>query len=288
MDLKALNESVKRETHPIPKVDSILAQLPGAAIFSKLDANSGFWQIPLSEPSKLLTTFITLFGRYAFNKLPFGITSALEIFQRRMNRILEGLDSVVCLMDDILVFGKDRNEHNSRLRDVLQRLEKANVTLNLSKCEFEKTTVRFLGHIIDGQGIRADPEKTEAISRMDTPSSVTNLRRFLGMVNQLGKFTPNIAEMSQPLRELLSTKRAWVWGLQQERAFQQIKEELMKPTTMLLYDPGANVKISADASSFGLGAVLFQQSEGSWKPVAYASRSMIQAERRYAQIERKC
>ena len=131
-----------------------------------------------------------------------------------MNRILEGLDGVVCLMDDILVFGKDRNEHNSRLRDVLQRLEKANVTLNPSKCEFEKTTVRFLGHIIDGQGIRADPEKTEAISRMDTPSSVADLRRFLGMVNQLGKFTPNIAEMSQPLRELLSTKRAWVWGPQ--------------------------------------------------------------------------
>ena len=113
VDLKALNESMKRETHPIPKVDSILAQLSGAAIFSKLDANSDFWQIPLSEPSKLLTTFITLFGRYAFNKLPFGIASALEIFQRRMNRILEGLDGVVCLMDDILVFDKDRNEHNS-------------------------------------------------------------------------------------------------------------------------------------------------------------------------------
>ena len=120
VDLKALNESVKRETHPIPKVDSVLAQLAGAAVFSKLDANSGFWQIPLSEKSKLLTTFITPFGRYAFNKLPFGITSAPEIFQRRMNSILEGLDGVVCLMDNILVFGKNHKEHNSRLKNVLQ------------------------------------------------------------------------------------------------------------------------------------------------------------------------
>lgn len=123
-----------------------------------------------------------------------------------MNRILEGLDSVVCLMNNILVFGKDRNEHNSHLRNVLQCLEKVSVMLNSSKCEFEKATVKFLGHIIDGKGIRADPMKAEAISRMETPNSVTDWRRYLGMVNQLGKFTPNIAEMSQPLRELLSAK----------------------------------------------------------------------------------
>ena len=104
-------------------------------MFSKLDANSGFWHIPLSDDSKLLTTFITLFGHYAFNKLPFGIASPLEIFQKRMNRILGSLDGVVCMMDDILVFGKDHNEHDDRLRKVLERLESANVTLNTSKCE---------------------------------------------------------------------------------------------------------------------------------------------------------
>ena len=287
VDLKALNESVMRETHPIPKVDSTLAQLAGAAVFSKLDAYSGFWQIPLSDSSKLLTTFITPFGRYAFNKLPFGIASALEIFQRRINQILEGLDGVVCMMDDILVFAKDHCEHDSRLREVLKRLESAHVTLNTSKCEFGKSSVKFLGHIIDGQGVRADPEKTEAIRRLETPSSVTDLRRFLGMVNQLGKFSPRIAEMTQPLRELLSTKNAWVWGPQQERAYGQIKEELTKTTTLMLYDPRAEVKVSADASSFGLGAVLLQRSQDTWRPVAYASRSMSPTERRYAQIEKE-
>ena len=287
VDLKALNESVMRETHPIPKVDDTLAQLSGAALFTKLDANSGFWQIPLSEESGLLTTFITPFGRYAFNKLPFGISSAPEIFQRRMNRILEGLEGVVCQMDDILVFGKDEGEHCERLVKVLKRLESAHVTLNPSKCEFSKTTIKFLGHIIDCNGVKADPDKTKAITEMEAPRSVSDLRRFLGLVNQLGKFSPNIAELTQPLRELLSSKRTWLWGPDQEKAFAGIKEELVKPATLTLYDPTAEVKISADASSFGLGAVLLQQEGGDWKPVAYASRSMTPTEGRYAQIEKE-
>ena len=253
----------------------------------KLDANSGFWQIPLSEESRLLTTFITPFGRYAFNKLPFGISSAPEIFQRRMNRIVEGLEGVVCQMDDMLVFGKDEGEHRERLAKVLKRLESAHVTLNPSKCEFNKTTIKFLGHVIDRTGVKADPDKTQAITRMEAPRSVSDLRRFLGLVNQLGKFSPNIAEITQPLRELLSSKRAWLWGPDQEKAFASVKEELVKPTTLTLYDPTVQVKISADASSFGLGAILLQQEKGDWRPVAYASRSMTPTERRYAQIEKE-
>ena len=113
VDLKPLNESVLRAVHPIPTVDETLAQLSGATVFSKLDANSGFWQIPLSKESRPLTTFITPMGRYHFNKLPFGISSAPELFQKRMKRILEGLEGTVCHMDDILVFGADQAEHNS-------------------------------------------------------------------------------------------------------------------------------------------------------------------------------
>ena len=120
VDLKALNKSVMRETHPIPKVDDTLPQLSGAALFTKLDVNSGFWQIPLSEESFLLTTFIAPFSRYAFNKLPFGILSAPGIFQRRMNHIVEGLEGVVCQMDDMLVFGKDEEEHRKRLAQALK------------------------------------------------------------------------------------------------------------------------------------------------------------------------
>lgn len=142
-------------------------------------------------------------GRYCFNKLPFGISSAPEHFQRRMSEILTGLHGVQCQMDDILVFGKDQAEHDRHLTAVLSRIKNAGVTLNPEKCEFSKKSLTFLGHVIDENGIRADPEKTQAIKRMSPPTSVSSLRKFLGMANQLGKFTPNLAEVTQPLRELL-------------------------------------------------------------------------------------
>jgi len=287
VDLKPLNTSVLREVHPLPKVDDTLAQLAGAKVFTKLDANSGFWQIPLTKESRLLTTFITPSGRYCFNKLPFGISSAPEHFQKRMSRILSGLDGVLCQMDDVLIYGRDRAEHDARVIAVLERIKSAGATLNPDKCEFGKTCLKFLGHVIDQNGIHADPDKTTAIVHMSPPKTVSELRRFMGMVNQLGKFTPRLAELTQPLRELLSKSRTWVWGPAQKRAFSQVKEELSKPTTLALYDLEVPTKISADASSYGLGAVLLQESDSQWKPIAYASRSMSNTERRYAQIEKE-
>ena len=283
VDLKPLNESVLREVHPLPKVDETLAQLSGARVFSKLDANSGFWQIPLEKSSRLLTTFITPFGRYYFNKLPFGISSAPEHFQKRMSAILSGLEGQVCQTDDILVFGRDQAEHDRCLRAVLRRIESAGATLNPEKCEFSRSEVKFLGHIVDGNGIRADPEKTSAIRDMKPPENVSELRRFMGMVNQLGKFSPELATLTQPLRELLSKKNAWTWGPSQDQAFTRVKEELSQPTVLTLYNP----EKESFASAYGLGAVLLQNTESDWKPVAYASRSMSETERRYAQIEKE-
>ncbi len=199
VDLKSLNENVLREVHPIPKVDETLAQLTGASVFSKLDANSGFWHIPLAQESRLLTTFITPSGRYCFNKLLFGISSAPELFQKRMSKILAGLEGMVCQMDDVLIFGANQAEHDLRLTAVLERLEKAGVTLNPQKCKFHQKTVKFLKHLIDESGIRADPEKTSAILEMEPPRNITELRRFMGMANQLGKFSHHLAEVSQPL-----------------------------------------------------------------------------------------
>ena len=184
VDLKPLNERVLREAHPLPGVDETLAQLTGATVMSKLDANSGFWQIPLSKDSRELTTFITPFGRYCFNKLPFGISSAPEHFQKRMSTILDGVAGFLCLMDDILIVGKDQKEHDTRLTPALEKIQAAGVTLN------NKTSLTFLGHTIDGKGISPDPQKTDAISKMALPNFTTEPRRFMGMVNQLGKFSP--------------------------------------------------------------------------------------------------
>ena len=148
IDLKRINENILREAHPLPKVDDTLAQLTGATIFSKLDANSEFWQIPLCQRSRLLTTFITPFGCFCFSRLPFGISSAPEHFQRRMNDILKSMDGVLCHMDDVLVFGRTEAEHHSRLKQVLKGIEAAGVTLNKEKCFFGQNRLKFLGHIM--------------------------------------------------------------------------------------------------------------------------------------------
>jgi hypothetical protein len=150
---------------------------------------------------------------------------------------------------------------------VMERLEAKGAALNPEKCEFGKRIVRFLGHIVDQVGIRPDPQKTAAILEMERPQNISELRRFMGMANQLGKFSPNLAEVSQPLRELLSIKKAWLWGPSQEQAFQLVKEELSCPSVLALYDPHAKSKISADRC-FLIGAVLLQQQGEQWRPVA--------------------
>lgn len=288
VDLTKLNESVKRERHPLPAVDQTLAQLAGARVFTKLDANSGFWQIPLHPASSLLTTFITPFGRYRFNRLPFGISSAPEHFQRRMSEALVGLAGTVCMMDDILIHGATSEEHDQRLHAVLRRLSDIGMTLNTEKCSFAQTSVKFLGHVIDSQGIHPDPAKIEAIVNFATPSNVGEVRRFLGMINQLSKFSPNLADHTQPIRELLGKDRLWVWEDAQQRAFEKVKQALVASPVLSLFNPNLETILSADASSYGLGAVLLQkQTSGDLQPVAFISRSMTATERRYAQIEKE-
>lgn len=288
VDLSKLNKSVRRERHPLPAVDQTLAQLAGARLFTKLDANSGFWQIPLASASSLLTTFITPFGRYRFNRLPFGIASAPEHFQRRMSEALTGLEGTVCMMDDILIHGATQEEHDQRLHAVLQRLSDLGLTLNAEKCTIAQTSVKFLGHVVNTQGIRPDPDKIQAVVQFAIPTSVGEVRCFLGMVNQLSKFSPNLADHTQPLRELLGKDRTWVWEDAQRQAFEKVKQMLVASPVLALFDPNLETILSADASSYGLGAVLLQkQVAGQLLPVAYISRSMTPTERRYAQIEKE-
>ena len=154
-----------REVYPLPRVDDILAQIAGAKCFSMLDVNSGLWQIPHTEKSRLLTTFLTPFGWYCFLKLPFGISCGPELFQRRINQILSGLDGVFCLIDDILVMGKNAKKHGERLFAVLQWIRDARVTLNREKCVFHQSSVKFLGHIVDQKGSMLTQRKLKPYSR---------------------------------------------------------------------------------------------------------------------------
>ena len=288
VDLTKLNQNVRRERLMLPSVEQTLARLGGAMVFSKLDANSGFWQVELTKESSLLTTFITPFGRYRFNRLPFGITSAPEHFQRRMYEVLQGLERVVCLIDDILIYGQTQEEHDKHLTEVLHKIAAAGINLNQEKCEISQSQVKFLGQIVDSKGIHPDPEKGAAVKQMNAPIDVKELRRFLGMVNQLANFTPQLSDATKPLRELLSSKNQWLWSDVQQQAFEAVRNMVSSDRVLALFDPHRPTRVSADASSYGLGAVLTQQQpSGEWKPISYVSRALTTTEQRYAQIEKE-
>jgi hypothetical protein len=288
VDLTNLNKWVRREAYPLPRVDDLLAELGKSRVFSKMDANSGFWQIPLDHQSQKLTCFITPFGRYEFLKMPFGICSAPEKFQREMNGILGDVDGVVCMMDDILVHAEDMDKHDNTLREVLARLERAGVTLNEGKCEFATRKVNFLGHVVSEGGISPDPAKVEAIVGLRAPTCRKELKSFLGMVGYLAKFSPRLAGLERSLRDLVRKDREWAWGERQWRDFEEIKKELTKAPTLAKFDVRANHRVTADASRHSLGAALLQRTgAGDWRPVAYLSRSLTEEERNYAQIRKR-
>ena len=186
-----------------------------------------------------------------------------------------------------MVFAVSQKEHDQRLAAVLDRLKEVKVTLNSDKCEFSKSTVTFLGQVIDHTGIPPDPNKVKAIVQMKTPETVIELLRFLSMTNQQNKFSPFVGDKTKPLRDLLVKNTEWQRGHQQAAAYGKIKKELCSSRTLGQYNPHSKTVIAADASSFGLGAVLFQQQQnGDWRPIAYASRALTATKSRYAQVEK--
>jgi len=287
VDLSKLNSSVKRQFHPIPKIELSLAEVAGAKFFSKIDANSGFWQLNLAKESQDYTTFITPFGRFKFCKLPFGITSAPEEFQRRMSKALENAKNCIVHIDDCLIWGRTKEEHDECLRAVLHRILEEGITLNKQKSEFCKEKVTFLGFVLSKEGIQPDPSKVQAIVDLKPPATVTEVQRFMGMVTFLAKFIPNRSEILEPITSLLKSNNEFIWGLPQERAFSKVKEILASKPCLTMYDPMKPSILSCDASKKGLGAVLLQVEGKDKKPVAYISRTLTSAEQNYSNIERE-
>ena len=286
LDLTRLNKAVKREFYQLESIDETLAKLGECNIMTKLDANSGYWQMPLDEESQLKATFITPFGRFCPTRGPFGLSSMQEIFNKRLDKIISGLPGVAKSTDDFLVTGRDMTEHDVHLRGLLTRLSDHGVTLNPAKCEFRQTTIDFLGHNISPAGIKPLSTKVDALLHFRTPENITELRRFFGMAQQLSKFTPELARASEPLRGLLSTKNTWVWTDNHEVAFQKTKQVLTKAPILAHYDVNKPTKLRTDGSLLnGVAAVLYQQHGNLWKPVEFASRYLSDAEKNYHNIE---
>lgn len=259
--------------------------LNGAKVFSKLGLVKGYNQLVLSESSRSITCFTTHARLFCYKQLCFGINSATEIFQNMLRNVLNGLDGVKNICADIIVYGKDQEEHDRRHKATFARLQAKTLTLNKNKCEFNKDKIEFYRHVFSSAGISASTEKVDAIKNMDIPSCVSEVRSLLAMRYYLSRFIPQYSTITAPLRYLTRQDVQWHWSAEQDSAFNELKQVLTSDTVVAYFDPKeqTDTVLSVDASPLGFGSVLMQNG----KVIAYASRSLTDVEQRYIQTERE-
>ncbi|XP_019859677.1 PREDICTED: uncharacterized protein K02A2.6-like [Amphimedon queenslandica] len=283
-----VNAVAKLETYPLPKIEELFTALSGGTIFSKLDLSHAYQQIMVHEDSCKYTTINTSKGLFQYQRLPFGIASAPAIFQRTMETLLHDISGVVVYIDDILVSGKDETSHLQNLDLVMERLEQAGLTLKQSKCTYAVSSVEYLGHIIDKDGLHPSPSKVEAIRSAPEPRNTTELKSFLGLLNYYSRFLPNLAIVLSPLYRLLQKKTKWSWLDIEKKAFQKAKSLLQSSNLLVHYDGRKELVVSCDASPYGLGAVLAHKMQDDLeRPIAFTSRTLSPPERNYSQLEKE-
>ncbi len=286
IDQKNLNKAIKREYYPMKNIEEIAARMPNATTFSVLDARSGFWQLKLDDQSAKLCTFNTPFGRYMFKRLPFGISSAQDVFQAAMSDIFEDIDGVEVVVDDILVWGSTIEEHDTRLEQVLQRAQERNLKLNKDKSQIRLKEISYIGHIFSHEGVRPDPKKVQAITQLHAPKNKEQLQGFLGMTTYLSKFIPNYSQTSA---QCYSRRNRSGTGKINKRVpfpypFHYWKNSLSNAPVLRYFNPYDQTTISVDASSKGMGAVLLQDG----CPIAYASKSQHPPNKIMLRSKKRC
>jgi hypothetical protein len=283
LDPRLLNKYLRREEFQLPDFEAMAAELSEAKVYSTIDLLSGFWQFGLDKASAELLTFATPFGRYQYNRLPFGLSCAPEMFHKRVVECLSGIPGVIVYIDDILIWGRTKEEHDARLAQVLEKLKDKEFSLNPKKCVMSQTSVKFLGHIVENGELKVDPAKVEAIRNMQSPKDRKALRSFLGMLSFIRKFVPDYNELTFPFRPLLKERSAFVWGANEEAAMDKIRNSDAWVKALAIFQPGKKLELWADASSYGLGAVLIQDG----RPVFFCSRSMSKSEESWPQIDKE-
>jgi len=292
VDYRALNDATVKDRGPLPRISELLDQLSGSKVFSKIDLASGYHQVRVEESSVEKTAFTCTVGHFEWLVMPFGLTSAPATFQRLMNVVLADLlgKGVVVYLDDILVHAATQQEHDRLLREVFSRLREYKLYTQVPKCSFSKPELNFLGHIVSGAGIAADPALVATIKEWPKPGNMRDLRAFLGTCNFYRKFVPNYSQIVSPLTDLTRGERMGRWGSAQQHAFEEVKHLLCNPPVLAAPDFSGRFQmvLTTDASAFAVGAVLEQeQPDGSVRPVAYHSRKLRGAELNYSAYDRE-
>ncbi|GKB55769.1 putative reverse transcriptase domain-containing protein [Tanacetum coccineum] len=278
IDYRELNKLTIKNRYPLPRIDDLFDQLQGSSVYSKIDLRSGYHQLRVREEDIPKTAFRTRYGHYEFQVMPFGLTNAPAVFMDLMNRVCKPyLDKfVIVFIDDILIYSRNEEEHANHLRIILELLRKEKLYAKFSKCDFWIHIVQFLGHLIDNQGLHVDPAKIEAVKNWTSPTTPTEVRQFLGLAGYYRRLQ-GFSKIVKPLTKLTQKNKNYIWGEEQESAFQLLKQKLCEAPILALPEGNDNFVVYCDASLQGLGVVLMQRE----KVIAYASRQLKPHEENY-------
>ena len=265
--------------YPLPKIDEMFAKLHGAKIFTTLDLHSGYYHIGLTDAAKPKTAFITPHSKWHFNMVPFGLAQAPSYFQQLMNQVLQGLDFAIAYLDDIMIFSNNELEHLQHLETVFKRLQNVGLKLKESKCDFFRSQIHYLGHMLLADGIQPLPEKLDSITNMPAPENQTEVKQFLGLVGYYHKFIPHFLDISRPLSELMRKDTPFAWMKQCHLAFNMLKDKLCEAPILCYPDSSKPYMLFTNTSKHGWAGVLTQEFETEVKgkvlkelhPIAYVS-----------------
>ncbi|MCO5586935.1 hypothetical protein L7F22_040879 [Adiantum nelumboides] len=288
---RPLNVVTRHDVYPLPHLDELLDQLGHSRFFTSLDLASGYWQVPLDPTDAHKTAFRTPTGLYEFKRMPFGLTDAGSTFQRMANSIFADLIQnrvLAVYLDDILVHTATWEEHLAILKEVLARIRKYNLTLQFKKCKWGATQLKFLGYLISAKGIQIDPAKVAAIQNFPQPLNVKSIQSFLGLVNCCLRFIPRLADITKPLRSLLTKNAKFMWDDECKKSFQQLKLLIQQALSLVFPDFSKPFLLQTDASNHDIAAVLLQQdADNNWLPICFINRGLTKCEYNYSTTEKE-
>ncbi|UYV74293.1 hypothetical protein LAZ67_11002900, partial [Cordylochernes scorpioides] len=284
VDYRRLNIQTVKDKFPLPRIDDLLEGLRNAKFFTTLDLARGYLQIPLTDKAKLKTAFITPDDTGQFERMIFGLANAPAEFQRLMHTVLGPLlnKKAFCYLDDVIIPAKDWREMIERLREVLERIRSAKLTLKPSKCEFGRREVEFLGYVISTGGLKPGPRKIKAIEEFPEPKNVHDIRRFLGLANFFRRFVKDFARKAEPLSRLTKKGSQFEWKEEQRRSFGGLRKDLVEYPVLAHYNPELKTEAHCDASAEGLAGMVLQMDEDcKWRLVYCVSKKTTEAEKMY-------
>lgn len=282
IDPKPLNKYICREHFIIPKCDDIISKLTGKTVFSVIDMEDGFWQLQLNEKSSDYCTFNTPFGRFKFNRVPFGISSAPEIFQKKCFEIFGDIKGVNIYFDDMIIAAVDEIDHDHILKQVLDQAEKFNVKFNFDKFQYRVNKVIFMGQEISESVIKPHNKNIECIKALKTPDNKKDLLKILGMFKFFSKFIPNLSKLTHNMRNLTRNDIPFEWTSNHETELTTLKLLISSKPILSIFNENKATVVQCDASNQELGCALMQE-----KPISFSSRSLSKTEQKYAQIEKE-